>query len=104
MRLNRKTNPWNQNISNASTSEGDSNSAGGAGQEDTGNQGSSSGNTAGSENTDYQGSDSGDTAGSENTDYQKQLFNLKEKLLSRLKDNSRPFMDAPLLLVLPKNY
>ena len=90
------------NISNASTSEENSSSAGGAGQENIDNQGSSSGDTAGSENTDYQGSDSGDTASSEKTDYQKQLFNLKEKLLSRLKDNSRPFMDAPLLLVLPK--
>jgi len=74
------------NISTASTSEGDSNSAGEAGQE----------------NTDNQGSGSGDTAGSEKIDYQQQLLNLKEKLLSRLKDNSRPFMDAPLLLVLPK--
>jgi HEAT repeat protein len=88
------------NISNASTSEGDSNSAGEADQEDTGDQGSSSGSTAGQENTDNQGS--GDTAGSEKIDYQQQLFKLKEKLLSRLKDNSRPFMDAPLLLVLPK--
>jgi HEAT repeat protein len=74
------------NISGASTSAGDSSSAGGAGQE----------------NIDNQGSGSGNTAGSEKTDYHKQLFNLKEKLLSRLKDNSRPFMDAPLLLVLPK--
>ena len=72
------------NISNASTSEENSSSAGGAGS----GSGSSSG--------------SADTAGSEKTDYQKQLFNLKEKLLSRIKDNSRPFMDAPLLLVLPK--
>jgi HEAT repeat protein len=74
------------NISTASTSEENSSSAGGAGQE----------------NTDNQGSGFGDTAGSEKIDYQKQLFNLKEKLLSRIKDNSRPFMDAPLLLVLPK--
>jgi HEAT repeat protein len=88
------------NISDASTSEGNSSSAGGAGQENNDNQGS--GNTAGSENTDNQGFGSGDTAGSEKIDYQKQLFNLKEKLLSRIKDNSRPFMDAPLLLVLPK--
>jgi HEAT repeat protein len=74
------------NISNASTSEENSGSADGAGQEKTG----------------HQGSGSGDTAGSEKIDYQKQFFNLKEKLLSRIKDNSRPFMDAPLLLVLPK--
>lgn len=88
------------NIYTALTSEGNSSSAGGAGQENTDNQGS--GNTVGSENTDNQGFGSGDTAGSEKIDYQKQLFNLKEKLLSRIKDNSRPFMDAPLLLVLPK--
>lgn len=74
------------NISGTSTSAGDSSSAGGAGQENINNQGSGF----------------GDTAGSEKTDYHKQLFNLKEKLLSRLKDNNRPFMDAPLLLVLPK--
>ena len=73
-----------------------------AGSEKTGNQGSGSGDTAGSEKTGNQGSGSGNTAGSEKIDYQQQLFNLKEKLLSRLKDNSRPFMDAPLLLVLPK--
>ena len=90
------------NISAALTSGENSSPEGGAGQEDTGNQGSGSGDTAGSEKTDNQGSGSGDTAGSEKTDYQKQLFNLKEKLLSRIKDNSRPFMDAPLLLVLPK--
>jgi HEAT repeat protein len=90
------------NISNAATSEENSGSAGGAGQENTDNQGSGSGDTAGSEKTDNQGSGSGDTAGSEKTDYQKQLFNLKEKLLSRIKDTGRPFMDAPLLLVLPK--
>jgi HEAT repeat protein len=78
------------NISNTSTSAGDSSSAGGAGS-DSGS-GSGSGLSSGS----------GDTAGSEKIDYQKQLFNLKEKLLSRIKDNSRPFMDAPLLLVLPK--
>jgi HEAT repeat protein len=90
------------NISNALTSEENSSSAGGAGQEDTGDQGSGSGDAGGSEKTDNQGSGSGDAAGSEKIDYQKQLFNLKEKLLSRIKDNSRPFMDAPLLLVLPK--
>ena len=88
------------NISNASTSEGDSISAGGA-VSDSGS-GSGSGDTAGSKKTDNQGPGSADTAGSEKIDYQKQLFNLKEKLLSRIKDNSRPFMDAPLLLVLPK--
>ena len=40
--------------------------------------------------------------GQEKTDYQKHLLNLKEKLSLRLKDNKRPFMDAPLLFVLPK--
>ena len=88
------------NISNALTSAGDSISAGGA-VSDSGS-GSGSGDTAGSKKTDNQGPGSADTAGSEKIDYQKQLFNLKEKLLSRIKDNSRPFMDAPLLLVLPK--
>jgi len=80
------------NISNALTSAGDSSSADGAGQENTDNQGTGSGF----------GSGSGDTAGSEKTDYQKQLFDLKKKLIARIKDNSRPFMDAPLLFVLPK--
>jgi HEAT repeat protein len=70
-------------ISNALTSGEDGGSDGGAGQGNTGNEGS------------------GDSADSEKTDFQKQFFNLKEKLLSRIKDNTRPFMDAPLLFVLP---
>ena len=74
------------NISNTLTSSGNSSSDGAAGQE----------------NTDNQVSGSGGAAGSEKTDYQKQLFNLTEKLNSRLKDNNRPFMDAPLLFALPK--
>jgi HEAT repeat protein len=86
------------NISNALTSAGDSSSADGAGQENTDNQGTGSGSGSGS----GFGSGSGDTAGSEKTDYQKQLFDLKKKLIARIKDNSRPFMDAPLLFVLPK--
>lgn len=62
----------------------------------------SSAGAAGQEKTDNQGPGSGSAAGSEKTDYQKHLFNLKEKLSLRLKDNKRPFMDAPLLFVLPK--
>jgi HEAT repeat protein len=90
------------NISNALTSAGDSSSADGAGQENTDNQGTGSGFGSGSGDTAGSGSGSGDTAGSEKTDYQKQLFDLKKKLIARIKDNSRPFMDAPLLFVLPK--
>jgi HEAT repeat protein len=90
------------NISNALTSAGDSSSADGADQENTDNQGTGSGFGSGSGNTAGSGSGSGDTAGSEKTDYQKQLFDLKKKLIARIKDNSRPFMDAPLLFVLPK--
>ena len=90
------------NISNALTSAGDSSSADGADQENTDNQGTGSGFGSGSGDTAGSGSGSGDTAGSEKTDYQKQLFDLKKKLIARIKDNSRPFMDAPLLFVLPK--
>jgi HEAT repeat protein len=90
------------NISNALTSAGDSSSADGAGQENTDNQGTGSGFGSDSGDTAGSGSGSGDTAGSEKTNYQKQLFDLKKKLIARIKDNSRPFMDAPLLFVLPK--
>jgi HEAT repeat protein len=60
----------------------------------------SSADAANQEKTDNQGS--GSVAGSEKADYQKHLLNLKEKLSLRLKDNKRPFMNAPLLFVLPK--